>query len=359
MVNINVAILFCSLILQPMRNAQESQGIASTSLRQNAMRDVVAGVDAGGTRIKIGLVETSGRVISSEILRTADCTDAESFLNLVVDNIRALARAASVQVTAVGIGCPGRVDFTSGKVLWLKSKLEFLEGVSLAEKLGERLACPVICDNDTNVILTGEVRYGAARGYRDVIAISVGTGIGGALLIGGSMVRGHNWATGHFGYMSLNPLGPKHVCGNTGIFEEHVSQSGIQRQVRKALDAGEASQLTRYLAHGKAPEMQELFDAAEVGDPLGSRLVEHLISELGVLIANLVYTLDPQLVLLGGGVLTHRPGILDVIQRQVVGRLDCLSPGTTEILLMTLGDAAGILGGAALAMDAIHQTQQG
>lgn len=323
------------------------------------MQDVVAGVDVGGTRIKIGLVDSSGRVISSEILRTADCADVESFLHMIADGIRALASAASVQVAAAGIGCPGRVDFTSGRVLWLKSKLEFLESVSLAKKFSERLACPVICDNDVNAILAGEVRYGAARGYRDVIAITVGTGIGGALLIGGSVVRGHNWAAGHFGYMALDPRGPKHVCGNTGIFEEYVSQSGIQRQVRRALDAGEASQLTRWLANGKETDMHELFEEAEAGDPLSSRLVERLTCELGMLIANLVYALDPQVVLLGGGLINHRPSILDAVRRDVAGRLHYLPPGATEILPMSLGDAAGIVGGAALAMDAIHRTEQG
>jgi len=336
-----------------------AQEISPHLRRGTEMRDVFAGVDAGGTRIKIGLVHQSGLILSSEILRTSDCIDVDSFLRVVSDGIRGLAGAASVQVAGVGVGCPGRVDFEAGSVLWLKSKLEFLEGVFLAERLSERLGCSVVCDNDANAILTGEARYGSARGYRDVVAITVGTGIGGALMIDGGLVRGRNWSAGHFGYMSVDPFGPRHVCGNTGIFEEYASQSGIQRQVRIALEAGEASLLTSQLALGEEPDVRKLFEAADVGDLLGSRLANHFISGLGVLIANLIYALDPEIVLLGGGVINHRPGIIEALRSQVAGRLNYLPPNATEILPMALGDTAGIVGGASLAMDAAQEVEQG
>ena len=321
------------------------------------MQNVFAGVDVGGTRIKVGLADRSGRLISCEVLETGACHDAENFLEIVVGEIKTQAAAASVSITAAGIGCPGRIDFTSGRVVWLRSKLEFLEGVPLAVRLGDRLACPVVCDNDVNTILAGEMRFGAGRGYRDVIAVTVGTGIGGALVLGGCMVRGRNWAAGHFGYMSNDPSGPRHVCGNSGIVEEYASQSGILRQVRRAFEAGEDSPLTESLARGKEPGLQELFQSAEAGDILGRRLAEQLTSGLGVLIANLVYALDPELVLLGGGIINHVPSIFDTVRREVAGRLDYLAPGATEILPMALDDAAGVLGGAALAIGC-HQSRR-
>lgn len=316
------------------------------------MQEVFAGVDVGGTRIKIGLASKSGQLISSEVLKTRDCRDAESFLEMVAAEVGTLANSASVRVAAGGVGCPGRIDFTSGKVIWLRSKLEFLEGLPLAARLGDRLACPVVCDNDVNTTLAGEMRFGAGQGYRDVVAVMVGTGIGGALAVDGRIVRGRNWATGHFGYMSLDPLGIRHVCGNTGIVEEHASQSGILRQLRQAFEAGEASPLLEQLAHGEEPGLRELFRAAEAGDPIGRRLAEQMTSELGVLIANLVYAIDPELVLVGGGIVNHHPGVLDAIRSEVAGRLDYLPQGSTHILPMALGDAAGVLGGATLAMDA-------
>ena len=319
------------------------------------MQGVVAGVDVGGTRIKVGLADSSGRLLSCEVLETRRCRDAESFLETIAGEIRkqANAAAASAQVAAVGIGCPGRIDFASGKVVWLKSKLEFLEGVPLAVRLRDRLGCPVVCDNDVNTILAGEMRFGAGRGYRNVAAVTVGTGIGGALVLGGCLVRGRNWAAGHFGYMSHDPWGPRHVCGNTGIVEEHASHSGILCQLRRALEAGEASVLTESLARGEEPGLREVFEAADAGDPLGRRLADRMICELGVLVANLIYALDPELVLVGGGLVTHRPGVLDAIRREVGERLDYLPPGATKILPMALGDAAGVLGGVALGMDAI------
>lgn len=319
------------------------------------MQGVVAGVDVGGTRIKVGLADSSGRLLSCEVLETRRCRDAESFLETIAGEIgkQANAAAASARVAAVGIGCPGRIDFASGKVVWLKSKLEFLEGVPLAVRLRDRLECPVVCDNDVNTILAGEMRFGAGQGYRDVAGVTVGTGIGGALVLRGCLVRGRNWAAGHFGYMSHDPWGPRHVCGNTGIVEEHASHSGILCQLRRALEAGEASVLTESLARGEEPGLREVFEAADAGDPLGRRLADRMICELGVLVANLIYALDPELVLVGGGLVTHRPGVLDAIRREVAERLDYLPPDATEILPMALGDAAGVLGGVALGMDAI------
>jgi glucokinase len=241
-------------------------------------------------------------------------------------------------------------------VVWLKTKLEFLEGIPLAAQLSHRLGCPVVCDNDVNAILAGEMRFGAGRGHREVAAITVGTGIGGALVMGGRMVRGRNWATGHFGYMSLDPSGTRHICGNTGIVEEHASLCGILRQLEGARQAGENSPLTGMLARGQAPGLCELFEASEAQDPLGRCLAERLIRDLGVLVANLIYALDPEIVLIGGGLIAHRPEVLNCICREAASRLAFLPPNATDIRAMELGDAAGVLGGVALAMESSRQT---
>jgi glucokinase len=321
------------------------------------MQGVFAGVDVGGTRIKVGLADGAGRLLSSALLETRACSGAEGFLDAIAAEIRSQASASPLRVAAAGLGCPGRINFASGKVVWLKTKLEFLEGIPLAANLGDRLGCPVVCDNDVNTILAGEMRFGAGRGYKDVVAVTVGTGIGGAFVLDGRMVRGSNWATGHFGYMSHDPWGPRHVCGNTGIVEEHASHSGILRQLRKALEAGEVSPLTKALGRGQEPGLRELFEAADAGDAVGHRLTDRLTCELGVLVANLIYALDPQLVLVGGGLVTHRPSVLDVIRREAAKRVEYLPPGATKILPMELGDAAGVLGGVALAMEAKPQAE--
>lgn len=323
------------------------------------MREIFAGVDVGGTRIKIGLADASGQLISMKVVETKDCRDATSFLGRICQEISELANSASGRVVSVGLGCPGRVDFRAGKVIWLKCKLEFLEGVPITTLLGEQLKCPVVCDNDANTILAGEMRFGAGRGHREVAAITVGTGIGGALSLDGKLVRGQNWATGHFGFMSQNPEGPWHVCGNTGIVEEYASQSGVQRQVRRALWEGEVSHLTNSAARGAEPDFRELFDAADGGDPLAGRLTERLVAELGVLVANLIYAFDPAIVLIGGGIVNCRSAIVEAVRHEAEWRLDYLPQGATAILPMELGDAGGILGGVALAADALAKLKEG
>ena len=320
------------------------------------MKSAFAGVDVGGTRIKIGLADDSGHLLSSRIIETHECQDAVAFLTTVVAEIQNEATAGGFTVEAAGVGCPGRIDFASGKVVWLKTKLEFLEGIPLAAQLSSRLGCPVVCDNDVNAILAGEMRFGAGRGHQEVAAVTVGTGIGGALVMDSRMVRGHNWATGHFGYMSLDPCGIRHICGNTGIVEEHASLCGILHQLEGARAAGKNSPLTEMLGRGQSPGLRDLFEAAEAGDPLGRCLAEQLIRELGVLVANLIYALDPELVLIGGGLIAHRPGVLDAIRAEAACRVAFLPPGATEIKAMKLGDAAGVLGGVALAMERVPQT---
>jgi len=315
---------------------------------------VLAGVDVGGTQLKVGLADASGNLRSCEVLKTRDCRDAASLLQLISDEISRQTSRASVELAAIGVGCPGRIDFASGKIIWLKTKLEFLEGAPLAAHLSKLLACAVVCDNDVNTILAGEMRFGAGRGYHDVAAITIGTGIGGALVLGGRMIRGRNWATGHFGYMSHNPHGSRHICGNSGVVEEHASQSGVLLQIEKALDRGEKSSLTESLSRGEEPGLRELFDAADAGDVVGRSLADRLICELGVLVANIIYALDPELILVGGGLVNHRPDVLDAIRSEAVARVKYLRPGATQILPMALGDRAGVLGGVALAIETVY-----
>jgi glucokinase len=325
------------------------------SVEGEGMQAAFAGIDVGGTRMKVGLANLSGQLLSCELIETRTLQDTESFLHRIAAEIAKQAKTVSLPVAGAGLGCPGRIDFASGEVAWLKTKLEFLEHVPLAARLGSLLGCPVACDNDVNTILAGEMKFGAGRGYRNVIGFTVGTGIGGAVVIDGRMVRGRNWATGHFGYMSHEPKGARHICGNTGIVEEHASQSGILEQLREALRAQETSVLTAALARGEEPGLRELFEAADAGDSLGRRLDARLRLELGVLVANLIYALDPELVLVGGGVVTHRPMILEAIRQEVAWRVAYLPSGTTKIMPMSLGDAAGVLGGVALAMEASNR----
>lgn len=317
--------------------------------------EAFAGVDIGGTRIKIGIADSSGSLLFLDIVETESYKSAEALLDDIAERLRRQATAASVSLAGVGVGCPGRIDYASGKVIWLRGRLEFLEGFPLVARLGDALACRAVCDNDVNVILAGEMRFGAGRGYRDVIAVTVGTGIGGALAVQSHIVRGRNWGAGSFGYMSIDPRGPTHVCGNSGTVEEHASQSGILDKLRRALETGTDSRLTKSLAHGGKPGLREVFDAADEGDPLGQEIASRLISDIGILISNLIYALDPEVVLVGGGIVCNHKGILDEIRREVTHRIAFLPPNGTQILPTALGDAAGVLGGVALALDRIAQ----
>lgn len=320
------------------------------------MDQAFAGVDIGGTRIKIGLATETGQLLSCRVLNSGRYHDAASLVEDVRSEIFRLASSVAVHVVGAGVGCPGRIDLTSGTPVWLKGKLEFLESIPLGEQLARALGCPVVCDNDVNAILAGEMRFGAGRGFRNVVALTIGTGIGGALVMDGRLVRGHNWGAGHFGYMSLDPHGAQHVCGNTGVVEAQASQSGVLAQLGEIHARGEISPLTEALSRRDQVGLREVFECADAGDSLGTHLANQLICGLGTLIANLIYALDPEIVLLGGGIVTYRPALVVSLRRQVMDRVRFLWPSGAKISPMALGDASGILGGVAFAIDELART---
>jgi glucokinase len=293
---------------------------------------VCVGVDVGGTKIVAGVVGDDGRVLDREHRDTPVRTSAPEVVeDLIVDAVTALQ--ARHDVGSVGIAAAGFVDAAGARVRFAPHLAWRDE--PLRDRLGQRLDLPVLVANDANAALWAEHRFGAAAGVTDVVMVTLGTGIGGALLLDGRLHAGRNGMAGEFGHMRVVPDGRPCECGHTGCWEQYCSGKALARFAREAGSSAVGPAITVGAGRG---ETVALGAFAEVG------------RWLGVGVADLVAAFDPDLVLVGGGVSAAGDLLLVPARRTfaetLVGRGHRTEP---PILGAALGPLAGLVGAADLA----------
>ena len=311
-----------------------------------AVRSVVVGVDIGGTKVLAGVVDAEGRV-SSTALRT---TPGRRVLTSQVEDAMVeaiLESAAGRPLAGVGIAAAGFVDRTGERVMFAPH-LPW-QGEPLRDLLQARLGCPVQLDNDANCAARAEARHGAARGAASALMITMGTGIGGAVLLDGEVLRGANGMAGEFGHMQVVPGGQVCECGKSGCWEQYSSGNALVRNAR-ALMAEQPSVLAEM--SGGRPERVTgpmVTSAAEEGDLVARQAFASVGDWLGVGTANLVAALDPEVVVIGGGVSAAGDKLLDparaALRRTLVGAAHRRIP---DLVAATLGPRAGMIGAALL-----------
>ncbi|HEU0102662.1 MAG TPA: ROK family glucokinase [Mycobacteriales bacterium] len=311
------------------------------------------GVDIGGTKVAAGVVGPGGALL--ECLR-AETPDRSQRPEVVEHTVEALVRdlASRHDVRAVGIGAAGFVDATRSLVLFAPHLSWRNE--PLRANLSRRLGLPVVVENDANAAAWAESRFGAGRGETDLICITLGTGIGGALVMGGALVRGRYGVAGEFGHMQLVPGGHRCECGNRGCWEQYASGNALVREGRELAVANSptAHRLLRLAGGDPAALTGPLVtQAAQAGDPAAVELLAEVGSWLGVGIANLAAALDPGLFVVGGGVSDAGELVLgparESFRRALTGR--GYRP-EARIVRAELGADAGLVGAADLARGA-------
>jgi glucokinase len=317
--------------------------------------DSVIGIDVGGTKILIGLVERDGTVRWARrypMQRTSTETTLLSLETALADFIHSLAQGAAP--LAVGIGLVGQTDPQAG--LWLNSiNLHIRQPVALGQQVRQRYGLPVALDNDVHAATLAELRLGAGQGVPDFIYLNVGTGIAAGLVINGQLARGAANYAGELGHLVVETDGEECACGQRGCLEPVASGAGILAQVRMRLCAGEASSLSS-LASGLDFTAGDVFRAAEAGDVLAGQVAGRAARALGIALTGLVNLLNPALIVYGGGVvadgwLMHLAGGYVMEHAMPVARAALrgivpsqLNPGQT-----------GLLGAASLAWETIRQ----
>jgi glucokinase len=307
---------------------------------------VVLGIDIGGTQIKAGMVDELGAILASRTVETP--SDLEGFVPSLHDAIRWLLEATTLPA-GVGVGCKGIINPDSTLVEVLPGMLHYLEGLRLSDLVGLPIDVPVFADNDARVALAGEMVWGAAKGYEDVVMLTLGAGVGGAVMSQGQLLRGHNGMAGYLGHMTVDADGLPCSCGNRGCLETVFSARAIEGEAWSAVHRGCPSTLTTlFREQPQLATCRTIFQAASEGDELAQSIVSKAIHVLGAAIAGLVHIFDPQVVILGGQVANAGADLLTPLRDEVWARTRNLLGREVPIMEQEVADRSGIVSAAGL-----------
>jgi len=311
--------------------------------------DCVIGIDLGGTCIKYALISADGEIYFSDEVPSKALLSSQAVLQQilrVIDQALNVAEKHQLKVTCVGLGSPGTIDIESGVVKSGADNISGWHDYPLRDNIAEQIKLPVYIDNDANLIAIGESVYGCAKGKNSALVVTLGTGIGGAILIEGQLMRGINNASAEFGCMSLPQL-----SGKEGL--QHVSweflasaQALVQRFSELSIKAG--------IEYSQKIDGRFLFEQYHQGNVLAAQAIDENVDWLGLGIANLINIFNPEQVVIGGGISEAGEFYIEKIRRQAfkVAEVDCAA--NVEISAATLGNRAGVLGAAYMALQLIN-----
>jgi glucokinase len=309
------------------------------------------GVDLGGTKALIGVLAGTETLWESREASTGQ-TEAE-LVELLVREIGA-AREARPEAKAVGLGIPATIDHDRGIAV---SAVNLpLSDLPIRDLVGERVGLPVFVDNDANVAALAEYLFGAAKGKPDTVMLTVGTGIGGGLILGGEVYRGSTGAGAELGHMVIQADGPpcQGNCPNHGCIESLASGTALGREGQAAAESAPDSALGRLLAAGEKVDGTAVTKAAIAGDETAIAVFELIGSRLGIACSSFANIFQPDAIVVGGGVIAAGDLLLEPARRELQAR--ALNPmNGTPILAATLGNDAGMIGAAAMARTELEQ----
>ena len=312
------------------------------------MKKYCFGIDVGGTTVKMGLFTTEGELLDKWEIPTRKEDGGAYILNDVAASVEAKLSEKNIakdDVAGAGIGVPGPT-LDTGYVsicvnLGWKDK-------NPANELSELLSIPVKAGNDANVAALGEMWKGGGEGYLDVVLLTLGTGVGGGIIINGEIAPSHRGVGGELGHITVNPDEEATCnCGNHGCLEQYASATGVVRIAKKLLAASKEESSLRTLETVTA---KDVFDAAKAGDHLAVEAVEVLGKYLGLVVANVALTVDPDVFVIGGGVSKAGQVLIDVITKYYHKFAKIIGDNKAKVVLAKLGNDAGIYGAARMVL---------
>lgn len=305
---------------------------------------IVFAVDLGGTHLRVALVDDTGRILKQHKQDTPKGDSAEDIIDALV-SVSEHWGCNALPVVATSIMVPGAVDCAKAVVVQAPN-LPSLVKFPLKTELEQKLGWPVYLENDANAAVVGEMWQGAARGCRDVVSVTLGTGVGGGVILDGKLWRGSHGSGGEIGHTTVDPFsGLKCKCGNTGCLELFASATAIVRMTREALSSFPETSL-------KSAELtaEMVYDAGQQGDELALAVFKRFGMYLGIGLANLINLIDPQVIVITGGVVNGWELFAGEMYRQVEERAFRTTAQQVKIAKAECGDNAGLLGAARLAL---------
>jgi glucokinase len=315
---------------------------------------LILGIDLGGTKILTSVVDPQGKMLSRDHSVTPAAKGPEGVIEAIVASAHRAIEGASItkdRVSGIGVGAPGLNDPGSG-VLFTSPNLPGWEDVPLRDIIQERLGKRTFLINDGNAAALGEGYFGAAKGVAHFVYVTISTGIGGGIVIDGKIYNGFKGMAGEIGHMTISDEGPLCKCGNQGCWEALASGTALAKETRRRIDLGEHTTILG-LAEGKIENVtaQIVHSAAEQGDPLASELILRTAHYFGVGLANLVNILNPEMIVIGGGLSNMGDRLLKPAYEVVEKRAFQRAYRTVRFVRAALGRNSGVLGAAAFAYD--------
>jgi|UniRef100_A0A7V3VS94 glucokinase len=301
----------------------------------------VLGIDLGGTKIAMGIVDEEGKISKRKTIDTNVTNGFENIVERMAEAAKELIK--NDQIPIAGIGSPGSIDHEKGVVRFSPNFPGWID-VPLGPRLSEKLGIRVVVENDANAFAVGEKWFGVAKGYTNVLGITLGTGVGGGIICDSRVFRGSTGIGAELGHVIVKPNGYLCGCGNHGCLETIASATGISRIAREWAQ--------RYPESGiKTFSAKEVIDAAKAGDPLGTKVFEEVTDALGIAIGSFVHIFNPQIIVIGGGVSKAGAFLLEGIEKKTHENVMRSFWGTYKIILSTLVDDAGIYGAASMGFE--------
>lgn len=300
----------------------------------------------GGTNIAGGIVSDDGKVLAKKSIPTRADRGPAAVLADIAQLCKELMSESATPMRHVGIGCPGTVNSAEGIVL-LAPNIDF-RNIPVSQELSGLLNIPVLVDNDANCAALGEAKYGAARGSQNSITVTLGTGIGGGIIIGGKIYTGTFFGAGEVGHQIIRAGGNICGCGRRGCWEAYASALSLIRKSQQWEHRVTTSRIYEMAGGNPAGITAKIiFDAAGAGDGLAREVVDEYVNDLCIGLANLINIFQPDVMVIGGGVSGHGQGLLDAIECRMP---DMVFAGdvVTKFVIAQLGNDAGIVGAACL-----------
>lgn len=312
------------------------------------MKPYAFGVDLGGTTVKIGLFETSGTLLEKWEIPTRTQNHSENLLPDIAQALMNKLAEKRIQVSdveGIGMGVPGAA--LEGRYVKPCVNLDHWGGFDVSERLSGLCGLPVTVLNDANAAALGEMSHGGGRGSKNMVFVTLGTGVGGGVIVDGKLLSGAHGAGGEIGHIKVNADETLVCgCGKRGCLEQYASATGLLRSARELLaSSGETTALRRY----ENLSCKDIFDCAKEGDAVALRLVDGMTRILGMALAALSCVCDPEIIVIGGGVARAGDILLDSVRKHFK---DYVFPAAeeTDFALAELGSDAGIYGGVQMVL---------
>ncbi len=337
----SLAVVVGTAITAPREVTRRFAGMLAMEREDRTRNQYFLAIDLGGTNTKSGIVSREGELLHTAVVPTPAAGGRQVLLDhlkSVAQQCMLSARQKHIAPSALGVATAGWVDFRTGRVAYATENLPGWTGTPISEELEQSTGLPVAVENDANALALAEKQFGAGRTVRDFVCLTLGTGIGGGCIIGGSLNRGPHYFANALGHITLVPDGHPCTCGKRGCLEAYAN----------------ASALLRY-ANGSFKSAEEVIAAARTGDPAAANAIRVLAAHLAAGVASIVQILDPQMIVLSGGIAENNPLLLQHFQIGLQSGVSVWEHRKIQIQVSRLGYFSGVLGAVAAVLEKMER----